>query len=311
MLSGVFAQTAKGEESLGDKVNKLLATPTPTPRKKRKHSPTRQSPTPSPSPADEASLAPSPSASPKSKSTSKKKKKTSSESKPAASVSATPEESRSESNDGSDEKADSTGSSTSSKSKGHEPNATISSDELSGYDSYSPAVRKLIDSALALTRQNLDYTYGSADPANGGMDCSGFVYYILRENGVHDVPRDSSEQYVWLRKTGKFNAVLSRNIDSFELDALKPGDLLFWCGTYNINRDPPITHTMIFLGREKGTKKRVMVGSSDGRSYEGKPRFGVSVFDFKLPNPSSDPDAKRGPIFVGYGSIPGLGDNKE
>jgi cell wall-associated NlpC family hydrolase len=123
------------------------------------------------------------------------------------------------------------------------------------------------------------------------------------------VPRDSSQQYVWVRKAGNFNAVLSRHEDTFELDDLKPGDLLFWSGTYNIDRDPPITHTMIYLGREKRSKKRVMIGSSDGRTYDGKQRFGVSVFDFKMPPPPNSGDAKIGPAFVGYGRIPGLSEN--
>jgi peptidoglycan DL-endopeptidase CwlO len=186
------------------------------------------------------------------------------------------------------------------------PNVTISPDEIAGYDAYPAKLRQIIDAGLDLTKKNLGYTYGSADPANGGMDCSGFIYYVLSQNGFTDVPRDSSQQYVWVRKAGNFNAVLSRHEDSFELDALKPGDLLFWSGTYNINRDPPITHTMIYLGRERRTKKRVMVGSSDGRTYDGKQRFGVSVFDFKLPPPPNSTDAKISPVFVGYGRIPGL-----
>jgi cell wall-associated NlpC family hydrolase len=167
-------------------------------------------------------------------------------------------------------------------------------------------VRQVLDAGLALTKQNLGYTYGSADPKNGGMDCSGFIYYVLQQNGFPNVPRDSSQQYIWVRKAGNFNAVLSRKEDSFELDALKPGDLLFWRGTYNIDRDPPITHTMIYLGREKRTKKRVMLGSSDGRTYDGKQRWGVSVFDFKMPPPPTSGDVKISPVFVGYGRIPGL-----
>ena len=160
-----------------------------------------------------------------------------------------------------------------------------------------------------LTKQNLGYTYGSADPKNGGMDCSGFIFHVLQQNGFPDVPRDSSQQYVWVRKAGNFNAVLSRHEDSFELDALKPGDLLFWRGTYNIDRDPPITHTMIYLGREKRTNKRVMIGSSDGRTDDGKQRWGVSVFDFKMPPPPQSGDAKISPVFVGYGRIPGLSED--
>jgi len=187
------------------------------------------------------------------------------------------------------------------------PNVTVSPNEIVGYETYPPKVRQIIEAGLELTKQNLGYAYGSADPVNGGMDCSGFVYYVLRQNGFPDVPRDSSQQYVWVRKAGNFDAVLSRHADTFELDALKPGDLLFWSGTYNIDRDPPVTHTMIYLGREKGTKKRIMIGASDGRTYDGKQRFGVSVFDFKLPPPPNSNDAKISPVFVGYGRIPGLG----
>jgi cell wall-associated NlpC family hydrolase len=167
-------------------------------------------------------------------------------------------------------------------------------------------VQKLLGSALELTTRNLDYKYGSADPANGGMDCSGFVYYVLKQNGAGDVPRDSSEQYVWLRRAGRFEPVLSRKDDSFELENLKPGDLLFWTGTYAIERDPPITHAMIYLGREKETGHRVMVGASDGRVYQGESRNGVSVFDFKIQRPGKTDNGKLQPAFIGYGHIPGL-----
>ncbi|MEP6685252.1 MAG: NlpC/P60 family protein [Verrucomicrobiota bacterium] len=169
-------------------------------------------------------------------------------------------------------------------------------------------MRKLISTALELTARDLDYAYGSADPANGGMDCSGFTYYVIKQSGVSDVPRDSSQQYTWVRKAGKFQAVLSRSDDSFELEELKPGDLLFWTGTYDVQRDPPVTHTMIYLGRAKGTKHRIMVGASDGRVYNGESRYGVSVFDFKIPRPVASSDGKRTPSFAGYGSIPGLAD---
>ena len=183
---------------------------------------------------------------------------------------------------------------------------TLSPDEISGYDSYSSKVRQILDAGLELTKQNLGYTYGSADPANGGMDCSGFIYYLLTENGFKDVPRDSSQQYVWLRKAGNFKAVNSRQEDTFELDELVPGDLLFWTGTYAIERDPPITHAMIYLGREKGTNQRIMVGASDGRTYKGESRYGVSVFDFKIPRPGKTDEGRTTPNFIGYGHVPGL-----
>lgn len=188
------------------------------------------------------------------------------------------------------------------------PNASLTSDQLAEFSKQPEAVQKLIETALALTQQDLTYTYGSADPANGGMDCSGFIYYVLRQNGFKDVPRDASGQYVWVRKAKTFQAVLSTHKDSFELDDLRPGDLLFWTGTYDVQRDPPVTHTMIYLGTEKATHKPVMVGSTDGRTYQGKSRWGVSVFDFKANTPvvTSDPQKKSRSQFVGYGTIPGL-----
>jgi hypothetical protein len=64
---------------------------------------------------------------------------------------------------------------------------------------------------------------------------------------------------------------------------------------------------MIYLGREKGTKQRIMVGASDGRTYKGESRYGVSVFDFKIPRPPGKTDEGRtSPSFIGYGHIPGI-----
>ena len=301
ILLGAIDAAHPAEESLGTKIKKVFE-PSPTPS--RKHRKKKATPTPSPETSPKrkkASPTPSPSATPRSKS---KRKKGSPTPTPTESPAATETPSPTPAETAAPSPAESRG-----RGKKGSPNVTLSPEEIVEYDTYPPKVRQIIDTGLALTKQNLGYTYGSADPANGGMDCSGFVYYVLRQNGFPDVLRDSSQQYVWVRKAGNFNAVLSRHEDSFEFDALKPGDLLFWRGTYSIDRDPPITHTMIYLGREKRTKKRVMVGSSDGRTYDGKQRWGVSVFDFKLPPPPSSGDAKISPVFVGYGRIPGLSED--
>jgi cell wall-associated NlpC family hydrolase len=186
------------------------------------------------------------------------------------------------------------------------PNATISVTEISDSKSYSPEVKKLIDLGLNLTTQNLGYKYASADPAKGGMDCSGFIYYVLSNSGIKDVPRDAREQYVWVRKAGNFQAVLAQRDDSFELNALKPGDLLFWASNYGVSRDPDITQTMIYLGREKGTNQRIMIGASERLTYKGQSRSGVNVFDFKVGRTRSKSNNEPGPVFVGYGRIPGL-----
>jgi peptidoglycan DL-endopeptidase CwlO len=185
--------------------------------------------------------------------------------------------------------------------------ASLKPEEISGFSSQPEKVQQLIRNALDLTERHLNYQYGSSDPAAGGMDCSGFIYYVLNQAGYKDVPRDSSEQYAWVRKNDDFRAVLSRSQDSFELKELKAGDLMFWSGTYKANRDIPITHVMIYLGKEKATGKQVMVGATDGRTYDGIRRSGVSVFDFKMPSGQpnkNDPELTA--KFEGYGSVPGL-----
>ena len=185
-------------------------------------------------------------------------------------------------------------------------NATISVTDISDAKSYSPEVKKVIDLGLNLTTQNLGYKYASADPATRGMDCSGFIYYVLTKCGIKDVPRDAREQYIWVRKAGNFQAVLAQRDDSFELDALKPGDLLFWASSYGVSRDPDITQTMIYLGREKGTNQRIMIGASERLAYKGQSRSGVNVFDFKVERAKPKSNNEPGPVFVGYGRIPGL-----
>ena len=186
--------------------------------------------------------------------------------------------------------------------------ASIDSTELADFEMNAPDVRSLLERCLALTRQNLGYLFASSDPQLGGMDCSGTVYFVLQADGITDVPRTASEQYVWVRKAGTFESVISKKMGSFELDGMRPGDLLFWTGTYSTDRDPPVTHSMIYLGRRKSDGKQVMFGASDGRSYDGRKIWGVSVFDFSIyhsvqpssPGVSSKPQS----VFIGYGTIP-------
>lgn len=197
--------------------------------------------------------------------------------------------------------------------------SSLEASELRDFDAQPEPVRRLLQSALDLTKRNLTYTYGSADPAAGGLDCSGTIYYLLKHADFADVPRTASEQYAWVRQQSRFYAVLSKKEDSFELHELRPGDLLFWTGTYNIDHDPPVTHTMIYLGRRKSDGKALMLGASDGRPYDGQKRNGVSVFDFRLP-PARSADAAdaataaapdHAPDFAGYGPIPGMAERND
>ncbi len=192
--------------------------------------------------------------------------------------------------------------------------ATLETSDLEGFSDQPAAVQQLIEAGLALTTRDLGYKYGSDDPANGGMDCSGTVYYLLTQAGLKDVPRDSAGMYEWVWQESVFRAVVGAKEDTFELEKLRPGDLLFWTGTYQIDRDPPVTHVMIYLGINRQTGRRVMLGASDGRTFNGKSCYGVSVFDFQLPRPNTKSDlapqaqaqTPSTTRFIGYGPVPGL-----
>jgi hypothetical protein len=175
--------------------------------------------------------------------------------------------------------------------------AAIPLNTLIGYTHYPPRIKQLLLAAYQLSTEKLTYHYGSADPDQGGMDCSGTIYYLLNQLHIQNVPRQSDEIYRWASQHGHFYFTNNQNFLSSVFSRLKPGDLLFWSGTYQIKRD--ITHIMIYLGRNKENKP-LMFGASDGRPYKGKKMWGVSVFDFRLPNPNSSAH------FIGYTCIPGL-----
>lgn len=176
---------------------------------------------------------------------------------------------------------------------------TLFPSELQNFHQNSLVTQRLIKKALSLAGEQLSYQYGSADPKNGGMDCSGTIQYLLKTMELKQVPRQANTLYRLVWKKGRFYAVNSHHLDSFEFQHLKPGDLLFWSGTYAVKRDPPVTHVMLYLGKTK-QGKRLMFGASNGRSYQGLAMNGVSVFDFHMPKRQSHAR------FLGYSCIPNI-----
>lgn len=176
---------------------------------------------------------------------------------------------------------------------------TILNSELQDFNLNQEKVKTIINLALNFASKHLKYQYGSANPATGGMDCSGTIYYMLNTMGITDVPRSSNLIYLWVWEKGHFYTVNSDKLDSFEFSHLNPGDLLFWSGTYAIARNPNVTHVMLYIGKNKAGQP-LMVGASDGRTYKGRKIYGVSVFDFKLPAPNSKSK------FLGYSCTPGI-----
>ncbi|MGJ8671845.1 C40 family peptidase [Rubritalea sp.] len=168
----------------------------------------------------------------------------------------------------------------------------------------APERENLLKKGLELSREYgwLRYIFGSADPKQGGFDCSGALYFLLRQCDL-DPPRSSSQQYIWVRENSTFTEA-GKSITSFEDPIFKnllPGDLLFWSGTYTPtdHRKTKVTHAAIYAGKDaNGT--RIMLNSSDGRSYLRKKQSGYGVFEFRLPSATSSS------TFVGFGTPPGL-----
>ena len=102
----------------------------------------------------------------------------------------------------------------------------------------STPVDKLI--GLAKSKLGDSYVYAATGPDH--FDCSGFVYYVFRENGI-GIPRASLQQ----SQSGK---KLSRK-------ALKRGDIL----SFDTHDRGHINHSGIYLGNGK------FIHSSSGKAY--------------------------------------------
>lgn len=88
---------------------------------------------------------------------------------------------------------------------------------------------------------SVPYKWGGDDPKDGGMDCSGFTCYVMKQNGI-DLPRTAVQQF----KGGQ----------AVDLKALEPGDLIFWDTGANYRSDNKvdgghISHVGIYMGDGK------------------------------------------------------------
>ncbi len=102
------------------------------------------------------------------------------------------------------------------------------------------------------------------------MDCSNAVRWLHREHRGMVLPRTSSDQYQFFRERGKLRRAKP---DSSRLArTLRPGDLLFWEHTYRPKRKPPVTHVMMYLGRDDSG--RMWMAGSQGKR-------GVGIHEFR------------------------------
>lgn len=142
-----------------------------------------------------------------------------------------------------------------------------------------PSPRELESTSSWLASQKIKYANAWVPPNEitaWSMDCSNTARWLYRNLWDQELPRTASAQYEYFRKFGKFSKAKP---DAQRLaEQLKPGDFLFWINTYKPTRKPPITHVMVYLGKD-AQGKMWMTGAQNSR--------GVGIYEFR-------PKAKMG-----------------
>ena len=115
------------------------------------------------------------------------------------------------------------------------------------------------------------------------MDCSNTSRYLYQVTAGIQLPRTASDQYYYLHLQDKaWDVPMAANgfADcNFLRSNLKPGDLLFWENTYRPERQPPITHVMIFLGSD-ARGRWLMAGSQGSKGMYNRRHSGPDVYVF-------------------------------
>jgi len=147
--------------------------------------------------------------------------------------------------------------------------------------------------AEQISKFGLPYVFGGDHPSEGGMDCSGTMQYMLSDIGFKDIPRTSFDQYSWLRKNRTMIHTKTIPNQMGGRKGIKPGDLIFWGGTYDSGHK--VCHVMSYLGRG-GDGTHYMFGAR-GKSKQGLHGSGVDVFKLESGYQKS---------LIGFGTLPGV-----
>jgi cell wall-associated NlpC family hydrolase len=151
---------------------------------------------------------------------------------------------------------------------------------------------RFLKEARALGNEGIDYDEAWRPPGESHsweMDCSNTARYLYKITTGIELPRTASDQYYYLHLQGKAWDVPQNAYGwadtNFLRQNLKPGDLLFWENTYRPERQPPITHVMVFLGtNERG--QWIMAGSQTSRGGEhNRPNGGPDIYVFRPSQP--------------------------
>ena len=103
------------------------------------------------------------------------------------------------------------------------------------------------------------YQWGGSTPETS-FDCSGFVCWVYTHSGVYNLPRTTAQQ-------------IYNQCTPVSKDEVKPGDLVFFTGTYQTNK--PVTHIGIYVGDNQMLHCGDPIGYANlGNSYWVKHFYG-------------------------------------
>jgi cell wall-associated NlpC family hydrolase len=154
-----------------------------------------------------------------------------------------------------------------------------------GVLSAAPSPQTIESTARWLESQGIRYAGSWLPPGESrawSMDCSNAVRWFYRELWGGELPRTASDQYLHFRREGKFRRARP---DAVKLaGSLQPGDFLFWEHTYKPRRKPPVTHVMMYLGRDASGRMWMAgaQGSRGVRVYEFRPKGRMGGYNWFL-----------------------------
>lgn len=145
---------------------------------------------------------------------------------------------------------------------------------------------KFISETKAIAARGVGYNKAWRPPGEKNawiMDCSNTTRWLYREVAGIELERTASSQYdqLYQMKRAWLAPRLAQEPDVDQLrQRLRVGDLLFWENTYRPVRSTPITHVMIYLGRDE-TGRMLMAGSQTSRGFYNPRGNGPDVYEFK------------------------------
>jgi len=137
--------------------------------------------------------------------------------------------------------------------------ATGTSDsDSSGDDTTTTTTQTKVEKMIAFAKEQLGKPYKYSTEGPSSFDCSGLIYYVLREMGV---------------KVSRLSALGYSNLSSFskvtKMSSLQPGDLVFFRSSSSSN----VNHTGIYIGSNKmihasSSNKQVVIGDISSSYYQ-------------------------------------------